>query len=99
LSKRGLTSLTVDYNEPVTGSAAAPALYSVRQGMTRVVKKHTVTVFVKPVIIRSITLGTMPNTVTIVMASPVKDVVQVIVQGSVTAQNGASANIDYITKL
>ena len=93
-SRKGLSSFTVSYNEAVTGSANSTALYNVFAGVKKVVKKHKQTVFTKPLPIKSVSPGNNPNTVTISLAKPFKGTVQVKVEGSITAQTGASNSID-----
>ena len=93
-SRKGLTAFTITYNEPVTGSATSTLLYHVFEGVKKVVKKHKETVFTKLLGITSVSPGSGPNAVTINLAKPFKGLVEVAVQGTVTAQNGASSAID-----
>ncbi len=65
--------------------------------MTKVVKRHKQTVFTKPVAIRSISVN--GSTATLNLAKPFKGTVQVTVQGTVTAANGASNGVSLTRKL
>jgi hypothetical protein len=93
-SRKGLSALTVSYDEAVTGSASSAALYHVFAGVKKVVKKRKETLFTKPLAIASVTPGSTPRAVTINLGKPYKGEVQVMVAGTVTAQNGGSSNID-----
>ena len=53
-SKKGLTSFTVSYNEPLNSSSAGNSvLYHVFAAVTKIVKKHKETLFTKPLAIRA----------------------------------------------
>ena len=67
-----MTSFTVNYNEPVTKSAASSALYHVYEGVKKVVKRHKETVFTKLLKIKSVSPGKTSSTVTINLAKPFK---------------------------
>jgi hypothetical protein len=89
--KKGLTSFTVSFNEPLSfSSASSSGLYQVFAAVTKFVKKHTKPLFTKALAIRSVSLDSTGSTVTINLARPFKRAVQVMVQGNITAGNGTS---------
>jgi hypothetical protein len=98
-SKKEFTALNVTYNEPVTNSASSTALYDVFGGVTKVIKKHRETLFSKSLRIKSVGPGTTSSAVTINLAKPFKGAVDVTVNGSVSAQNGATSDINFTEKL
>src|SRR5208337_2700027 len=68
-SKKGLTSFTVRYNEPLSSSSASSSrLYHVFAAVTKIVKKHKETLFTKALAIRSVSLNSTSSTVTINLA-------------------------------
>lgn len=95
-SGKGLTSFTVSYNEPLTaGSASNAVLYRVFAAVTKFVKKHKETLYTKSLAIRGVSPNSSGNAVTISLAKPYRGKVQVTVQGTVTASNGASSSVDF----
>jgi sugar lactone lactonase YvrE len=93
-SKKGLTSFTVSYNEALNaGSAHNSGLYHVFKGVTKVIKKHRITVFTKALAIKSVSPNSSATMVTITLAKPFKGTVEVQVQGTVTAANGVSNSV------
>jgi hypothetical protein len=90
-SKKGLTSITIGFNEALNAtSAEALVLYRVRGP----VKKHKKTVYSKPVKIKGISFD--GNTrVTINLAKPHKGAVQVTVLPGIVAANGAVGNSSF----
>ena len=95
-SKKGLTSFTVSYNEPLNSSSAgSSALYHVFAAVTKIVKKHKETLFTKPLAISGVSHNSSGSTVTINLAKPYKGQVQVTVQGIITAANGASKSVNF----
>jgi hypothetical protein len=94
-SKKGLTSFTVNYNEPLSSSSVgSSALYHVLAAVTKVVKKHKETVFTKVLAILGVTPNSGRDTVTINLAKPYKGEVQVTVQGTISAASGASNSVN-----
>src|SRR5208282_189016 len=92
-SKKGLTSFTVRFNEPLSSSSASSSgLYHVFAAVTKTVKKHKEKLFTKALRLasRSVSPDSTSSTVTINLAKPFKGPVEVMVQGSITAGNGAS---------
>ena len=99
-SKKGLTSFTVSYNEPLSSSSASSSgLYQVFAAVTKIVKKHKETLFTKALAIRSVSPNSTSSTVTINLAKPFKGRVQVMVQGNITAGNGASNSVRFTQDL
>ena len=99
-SKKGLTSFTVSYNEPLSSSSASNSgLYQVFAAVTKIVKKHEETRFTKALAIRSVSPNSTSSTVTINLAKPFKGRVQVMVQGNITAGNGASNSVRFTQDL
>jgi hypothetical protein len=99
-SRQGLTSFAIIFNESLTGGSATNAsLYHVFEGVKRAVKKHKVTVFTRSVAIRNLTQSASGNTVTISLIKPFKGAVEVVVQGTITATNGASSSVDSLKTL
>jgi hypothetical protein len=90
-SKKGRTGFNVVFNEPVNSSAANPGLYHVFGAVTKVAKRHKQTVFTKPVGIKGVSVN--GATATLTLAKPFKGTVDVMVQGTVTAANGASNGV------
>jgi hypothetical protein len=90
-TKKGLTSITVGFDEALNpGSVANRALYSVLGA----VKKHRKTVYSKGVRIKGISFD--GNTrVTINLAKPYKGAVKVTVHGGILATDGASSSGDF----
>ena len=68
-------------------------LYHVFKGVTKVVKKHRITVFTKALAIKSVSPNSGATMVTITLAKPFKGTVEVQVQGTVTAANGVSNSV------
>ena len=94
--RRSLTALTVDYNEPLnSGSAGASGLYQVLGAVIKIVKKHKMPVFSKPLAIRSVIVNGNGDTVTVNLSKPYKGAVQVSVQGAITATNSSSSNLRF----
>jgi hypothetical protein len=90
-SKKGLSSITIGFNEELTAASATnPVLYHVFSG----VKKRGKTVYTKGVKIGSIHFDGS-HSVTLTLAKPFKGTVEVMVQGSVGAANGASGNVQF----
>jgi len=90
-SKKGLSSITIGFNEELTSASATnPVLYHVFSG----VKKRGKTVYTKGVKIGSIHFDGS-HSVTLTLAKPFKGTVEVMVQGSVAAANGASGNVQF----
>jgi hypothetical protein len=90
-SKKGLTSFTVSFNEPLNASSASNlGLYHVFGG----VKKRGKLVFSKALAIKSASSSGGGSTVTINLAKPFSGKVEVQVQGTITAANGASSSIN-----
>jgi titin len=90
-SKKGLTSVTIGFNEALNGGSAASA------GLYRIfgaVKKHKKTVYTKLVRIKGITFDGNSR-VTINLAKPYKGVVQVTVLAGVVAANGTSSSTSF----
>jgi hypothetical protein len=99
-SKKGLTSVTVSYNEPLSPSlASSSGLYQVLAAVTKNVKKHKVTLFTKALAIRSVSPNSTGSAVTIKLARPFKGRVQVMVQGNIAAGNGASNSVRFTQDL
>ena len=99
-SKKGLTSFTVRYNEPLSSSSASGSgLYQVFAAVTKIVKKHKETLVTKALAIRSVSPSSGSSTVTINLAKPFKGTVQVMVQGNITAANGASNSVRFTQDL
>jgi hypothetical protein len=99
-SRQGLASFAVIFNESLTeGSATNASLYRVFEGVKRTVKKHKVTVFTRSVAIRNLSQSASGNTVTISLIKPFKGTVEVVVQGTITATNGASSSVDSLKTL
>ena len=95
-SKKGLTSFTVSFNEPLSSSSASSSgLYQVFAAVTKIVKKHKETLFTKSLAIRSVSPNSTSSTVTINLAKPFKGRVEVMVQGNITARNGASNSVRF----
>jgi hypothetical protein len=95
-SKQGLTSFTVSYNEALDArSAGRSGLYHVFRAVTKVVKKHRITVFTRAVAIKNVKLTRSGNMVTITLAKPFKGTVEVHVQGTVNAAMGASSGVNF----
>ena len=67
--------------------------------MTKIRKKHIETLFTKALAIRSVSPNSTGNTVTINLAKPFKGRVEVMVQGSITAGNGASNSVRFTQDL
>ncbi len=99
-SRKGLTSFTVSYNEPLSSSSASSSgLYQVFAAVTKKVKKHKETLFTKALAIRSVTPNSTGSTVTIKLARPFKGQVQVMVGGNISAGNGASNSVRFTQDL
>jgi hypothetical protein len=99
-SRKGLTALAIIFNESLTGGSATNAnLYHVFEGVKKVVKKHKETVFIKRLPIRDISLNTSGDMVTIKLARAFKGSAEVVVQGTVTATNGASGSVNAVKTL
>jgi Repeat of unknown function (DUF5650) len=99
-SKKGLTSFTVSFNEPLSSSSArSSGLYQVFAAATKIVKKHKETRFAKALAIRSVSPNSTSSTVTIKLAKPFKGSVEVMVQGDITAGNGASNSVRFTQDL
>jgi hypothetical protein len=99
-SKKGLTSFTVSYNEPLSSrSASSSGLYQVFAAVTKIVEKHKETLFTKALAIRSVSPNSSSSTVTINLDKPFKGPVQVMVQGNITAANRASNRVRFTQDL
>jgi hypothetical protein len=99
-SKKRLTSFTVSFNEPLSSSSArSSGLYQVFAAATKIVKKHKETRFAKALAIRSVSPNSTSSTVTINLAKPFKGSVEVMVQGDITAGNGASNSVRFTQDL
>jgi hypothetical protein len=93
-SKKKLASVTLRFNEALASSSAVdPSAYVLLAG----VKKLRKTVYTKPLKIGSIVYNNGANTVTLVLAKPLKGVVELRVQGAMTAANGASGSVAFTT--
>jgi hypothetical protein len=91
-SKKKLASITLGFNEALMASSATdPAAYLLLAG----VKKLRKTVYSKPVRVSRIVYNSGANTVTLMLASPLKGSVQLRVQGTMTASNGAGGSVAY----
>jgi hypothetical protein len=91
-SARGVTALTLNFNEPVSWNhASTPSLYHVF-ALAKHRGKH---VHTKAVAIKSIEPGPAATTVIIRLARPVHGQVEVTVRGTVVATAGASIRVDY----
>jgi hypothetical protein len=96
-SRKGLTSFAVSYNEPLNSSSAgSSALYHVFAAVTKIVKKHRETLFTRALALLGVSPSSSGNTVTINLARPYKGEVQVGVQGTITAANGASKSVNFL---
>jgi hypothetical protein len=108
-SRKGLTSFTVRYNEPLSSSSAGSSgLYQAFAAVRKTVKKYkgahftkalVETDFTKALAIRSVSPDSTSSTVTVNLARPVKGQVQVMVQGNITAGNGASNSVRFTQDL
>jgi hypothetical protein len=97
-SRKGLTALTVSYNEPlVPASASDSLLYQVFGSVTKVVKKRRETLFTRALALHGAGPGGTGNTVTVNLAKPFKGMVKVTVQGTLQAANGASNAVVFTT--
>jgi hypothetical protein len=91
-SKKGLTSITIGFNEALDQSSVVnPSLYSVLGAVT----KRKKTVYSKAVGIQSISLNGNSK-VTINLAKPFKGAVQVTVQAGIAATNGTKSSGRFI---
>jgi hypothetical protein len=95
-SQKGLISFTVSFNEPLSSSSAmSSGLYQVFAAVTKIEKKHKETRFNKALAIRSVSPDSTGSTVTVNLAKPFKGKVEVMVQGNITAGNGASDTVRF----
>ncbi len=93
-SRKGLTAFVVVFNEPLDpGSASNPDLYHV---FARVNKRGRTGV-TKAVAIKSIRPGSTGATVRIDLSRPEKGLVEVTIQGTIMAADGASSGINSAT--
>jgi hypothetical protein len=91
VSKRGMTALTITFNEPLDSrSASNPGLYHV----FALVKKHGKKVFTKALAIKRISPNSDATVVTLKLAGRLKETLELRVQGTITAASGASGNVD-----
>ena len=92
ITKKGLTSITVGFNEGLNSSSAVNrVLYSVNGA----VKKRGKTVFTKRVGIGGLSYDSIHHMVTINLAKPYKGVVQVMINGSLMTTSGTSTVINF----
>ncbi len=92
-TKKGLTSITVGFNEALVRSSLVNlSLYSVHGAVT----KHHKTVYTKGVAIKGISFDGNSH-VTINLTRPYKGTVKVTVHGGLLAVNGASSTGDFST--
>ncbi len=93
-SRKGLTSITIAFNEPVyPPTAENPGLYRVLAA----VKKRRRVVYSRRVRIKGLRYDAGTHTVTINLQKPYKGAVQVSVQGEIEGTDGASANVTFST--
>jgi hypothetical protein len=86
-SRKGLSALTVSFDEPLTpGSASNPRLYSIFGA----VRKRKQTVFAKSIALKTIVYDGKTQ-VSITLARPYLGVLQVTVRGTLVAANGATS--------
>jgi streptogramin lyase len=87
------TTYTLTFGAPLnSASANNPDLYQVLGGVTRRVKKHKVTVYTKPLKIKSVWYDPGPNTVRIALARRFKGAVQVTIEAGLEAADGATTS-------
>ena len=95
-SKKGITGVSVAFNEPLNpASADNLTLYHVFKG----VKKKKKTVYTKVLEIRQVSFNSSSDTVTINLAKPYKGAVEVTVDGAIEALDGTASDIDFSTIL
>lgn len=93
-SSKGLTSITVGFNEPLDfGSATNMAFYRLFSG----VKKHHKTVYTKPVKFSLVTYNIHAESVTINLKKPFKGAVDVVVEAGIVAADGKSSEKPFST--
>jgi hypothetical protein len=91
VSRRGMTALTVTFNEPLDSrSASNPALYRVFAP----VKKHGKTIFSRALAIKAISPSSDAAVVTLKLVRRLKGSLELRVQGTITAASGASGNVN-----
>ena len=91
-TRKGLTAITVSFNEALNGnSAISRVLYELLGG----VKKRRQLVYTKALAIKTISYSESTNNVKITLAKPYNGKVLVTVHGGVLATNGATSNGDY----
>ena len=87
-SRKGLTSITVGFNEPLNfGSATNGAFYRLFSGA----KKHHKTFYTKPVKFNLVTYNIHAESVTINLTKPFKGAVEVVVEAGIVAADGESS--------
>jgi hypothetical protein len=92
--KKKLASVTLGFSEALASSSAVdPSAYVLLAG----VKKLRKTVYTKPLTIGNIIYNSGANTVTLMLAKPLKGVVELRVQGVMTASNGATGTVAFTT--
>jgi streptogramin lyase len=90
---RKSTTYAITFGAPlISVSANNPGLYQVLEGVTRKVKKHKVTVYTKPLKIKSVLYDPGPDTVRIALAKPFKGAVQVTIEAGLEAADGATTS-------
>jgi hypothetical protein len=90
VSRRRMTALTVTFNEPLDArSASNRGLYHV----FALAKKHGKTGFSRAVAIKRISPSSDATTVTLKFARRPRGVVELTIQGTITAASGASGSI------
>jgi len=94
-SKKGITSIVLQFDEPMNpASASTAAFYSVGGG----VKKHHMPIYSKAVKIRSVTYDATAGTATLRLAKPFEaKMLQVTIHGGILATNGTSTQGDATT--
>ncbi len=91
-SKRGISSITIGFTQPLNVVAADNlALYHVMGG----VKKRRQTVYTKALKIQSLNDNT-PNTVTILLHTPYKGSIELAVDGAIENLDGEVSQIEYL---
>jgi streptogramin lyase len=84
------TTYTLTFGAPLNSASANDSgLYQALGGVARRVKKHKVTVYTKPLKIKSVSYDPGPNTVRIALAKHFKGPVQVTIKAGLEAADGA----------
>ncbi len=92
VTKKGLTSITIGFNEGLSSSSAVNrVLYSLHGA----VKKRGKTMFTQGVGVGGVSYDSTHNTVTINLAKPYKGAVQVTINGSLMTIDGTSTVINF----